>query len=172
MTASLPSSCYAHSGGVDSVPTTKSAPRRVNVRGHGIGTGVQMQSKPTRAKRRSDVLFTVADNDDQSAAYIAHCLNYAAATVRRDLCWLDEHGYVTVTAGEWSVTAKGQSFLDEEAADEIRRTAYAAFKAGGATGLDDLALRAAAQWAQVEGDGIAEREIDGILNVRETKRND
>lgn len=33
--------------GVESVPTTKSAPRRVNDRGHGIGTEVQMQSDPT-----------------------------------------------------------------------------------------------------------------------------
>jgi DeoR/GlpR family transcriptional regulator of sugar metabolism len=75
---------------------------------------VQVQSKPTRAKRRSDVLYTVADNDNQSAAYIAYCLNYSAATVRRDLTWLAQNGYVTVTAGEWSATDKGREYLTSE----------------------------------------------------------
>jgi hypothetical protein len=79
------------------VPTTKSTPRRANDRGPALGIEVQVQSKPTRSKRRSDVLYTVEDNDNQTAAYIAYCLNYSAPTVRRDLTWLAQNGYVTVT---------------------------------------------------------------------------
>lgn len=53
---------------------------------------------------------------------------------------------------------------------EIRRTAYEAWQAGPDFGrrvdLDDIALRAAAQWAQLVGDGAAERKIDGVLAAR------
>jgi hypothetical protein len=37
--------------------------------------------------------------------------------VRRDLAFLAQNGYVTVTAGEWSVTDKGREYLRTEADD-------------------------------------------------------
>jgi hypothetical protein len=40
---------------------------------------------------------------------------------------------------------------------------------GGGAGMDDLDLRAAAQWAQRLGDGKTERGIDGALEVREAR---
>lgn len=62
---------------------------------------------------------------------------------------------------------------DEREADELRRTAYEAWMEGGGparSDLDDIALRAAAQYAQTVGDAQAERQIDGILSVREARR--
>lgn len=57
--------------------------------------------------------------------------------------------------------------LNEEAEqDELRRSAYEAWKARGA-GLGDLDLRAAAQHAQTIGDNAAERQIDSLLSARE-----
>lgn len=62
---------------------------------------------------------------------------------------------------------------DEREADYLRLTAYEAWIEGGGptrSDLDDLALRAAAQHAQVIGDTEAERQIDGILSAREARR--
>lgn len=62
---------------------------------------------------------------------------------------------------------------DDREQDELRRTAYEAWLAGGSVArhdLDDLALRAAAQHAQVIGDTASERQIDSLLEGREARR--
>lgn len=70
-------------------------------------------------------------------------------------------------------TVPEQDAQEEADMDELRRTAYAAWIGGGpsCSDLDDLALRAAAQHAQIVGNITAEREIDGLLSVREARRN-
>ena len=62
---------------------------------------------------------------------------------------------------------------DEREADDLRLWAYEAWASGGGptrSDMDDLALRAAAQHAQIIGDATAERQIDGILAAREARR--
>lgn len=54
-------------------------------------------------------------------------------------------------------------FLEQ---NELRRTAYATWKASGDSALDDLGLRAAAQHASAIGDFKAERQIDDRLAAR------
>ena len=54
---------------------------------------------------------------------------------------------------------------DEREADELRRAAYSEWMARGEA-LDDLTLRAAAQYAQTIGDLATERRIDGVLDAR------
>lgn len=59
---------------------------------------------------------------------------------------------------------------------ELRRDAYNLWKraagGGGAVNpvMEDLTLRAAAQYAQLLGDRAAERRIDGVLEQREARR--
>jgi len=57
----------------------------------------------------------------------------------------------------------------DEGADDLRRVAYDAWQAGAGSALDDLALRAAAQWAQRIGDHAAERAIDGELQALDAR---
>lgn len=60
--------------------------------------------------------------------------------------------------------------LDEQAEAEAREQAFGEYRASGPRALGDLDLRAAAQHAQLIGDHAAERQIDGVLAVREARR--
>jgi hypothetical protein len=96
---------------------------------------------------------------------------YAMALFARDILTGELAGpYTDAAAEEYARAFLGLD--DERETEELRRTAYDAWKEGGGPGrhdLDDLALRAAAQHAQVVGDTSTEREINGLLAVREAK---
>jgi hypothetical protein len=85
----------------------------------------------------------------------------------------DDLGPAALASIRWEhVVDAGVVDKDNAEADELRRTAYDAWKAGGRASrsdLDDLSLRAAAQHAQAIGDREAERAIDGVLEVREAR---
>lgn len=59
---------------------------------------------------------------------------------------------------------KAQGWDDAEL-DAARRAAYERYT-GSPSGMSDLDLRAAAQWAQRQGDAITERAIDSELASR------
>ena len=75
--------------------------------------------------------------------------------------------YVAMCIDCWRADEPGEARNHEQDADALRRSAYEAWQAGSGSALDDLALRAAAQWAQRIGDGSTERAIDGMLEVRD-----
>jgi DNA-binding MarR family transcriptional regulator len=87
-----------------------------------------MHSDPTGprdvSERREDVLLCVSDNESDYAAHFAYDLNVPLSTVRSDLRWLEDHGYVVGTKHDerdilyngrvrvyWSVTEKGAAYI-------------------------------------------------------------
>lgn len=54
--------------------------------------------------------------------------------------------------------------------DALRADCFERWRAGGAAAMTTLDLRAAAQHAQAMGERAVERELDGVINVREAQR--
>lgn len=79
-----------------------------------------------RGKRREDVLWVVVDETCAHTSEIAYGLNYNVSAVRRDLDWLEQHGYVQgfkhnerdqLPNGRvriyWSATEAGKNYIAE-----------------------------------------------------------
>ena len=64
---------------------------------------------------------------------------------------------------------EGWTEEDEREQDALRHDAYETYLATGSRSMGDLDLRAAAQHAQIVGNTLAEREINGVLEVREAR---
>jgi hypothetical protein len=86
-------------------------------------------------ERREDLLLCVSDNESDYAAHFAYDLNVPLSTVRSDLRWLEDYGYVVGTKHDerdilyngrvrvyWSVTNKGAAYIAAMARE--RRRAY------------------------------------------------
>lgn len=58
---------------------------------------------------------------------------------------------------------------DELELEEQRRELYQRYYRDGSAGMSELDLRSAAQHAQAVGDSASERELNGLIEVRERR---